>query len=144
MTIEKIKHIDSYNLILKDIEKFYPKFKDWYTHKVIPGLINGSREILTEYRDGQLIGIAIIKNERDEKKICTIKVLPQYQNKGIGIRLLKRALNSLNTDRPLVTVPEERFKEFHKIFTYYGFKLTQISNEHYRKNKKEYVYNGFI
>lgn len=144
MTVQKDKQFNSYYLILNDIQELYPEFKYWYSTKVIPGLINGSREILTEYRENRLIGIAIIKNEKDEKKICTIKVLPEYQNKGIGIKLFKRALSSLNTNKPFVTVPEERFNEFHKIFTYYGFQLTQIIEGYYREGKKEYIYNGLL
>ncbi|MFX4238774.1 GNAT family N-acetyltransferase [Aliarcobacter butzleri] len=144
MTAEKIREFSSYNLILEDIQRFYPEFRHWYSSKVIPGLVNGSREILTEYRDERLIGIAIVKNTQEEKKICTIKVLPEYQNKGIGIKLFKRSLSLLNTNKPFVTVPEERFNEFHKIFTYYGFQLTQILEGYYREGKKEYIYNGTL
>ena len=132
MIAERIKKIDSYQLILDDIKILYPNFRFWYSNKVIPGLIDGSREILTEYRDNKLIGIAIIKNTQEEKKICTIKILPQYQNRGIGIKLFKKALYSLNTDKPFVTVLVERFNEFHKIFKHYGFELTQIIFDYYR------------
>lgn len=139
-----VKELNNYQIILDDIQTYYPDFKKWYSTKVIPGLINNSREIITEYRNNQLIGIAIIKKEKDEKKICTIKVIPEYQNKGIGIKLFKKSLKALNTDKPFVTVPEERFNEFHKIFTHFGFTLTQIKEDYYRKGKKEYIYNGAL
>lgn len=134
----------NYINLLNDIEIFYPNFKIWFSTKVIPGLVNNTREILTEYRNGQLVGIAIIKRTKEEQKICTIKVIPEYQNRGIGIKLFKKSLLSLNTDKPLVTVPEERFNEFHKIFTHFGFKLNEIKKDYYRKGKKEYIYNGSI
>lgn len=143
-TIKETQKNDNYNILLNDIQAYYPNFKTWFSDKVIPGLINNSREILTEYRDNRLVGIAIVKKESNEHKICTIKVIDEYKNRGIGIKLFKRSLLALNTNRPLVTVPEERFSEFHKIFTHFGFELTEIKENYYRKGKKEYIYNGSL
>ncbi|RXJ77207.1 N-acetyltransferase [Arcobacter sp. F155] len=144
MTLKSHTQIKNYERLLVDIESFYPNFKTWYSTKVIPGIINDTREILTEYREDTLVGIAIIKKEKQEQKICTIKIIPEYQNRGIGVKLFKRALNKLSTDKPFVTVPEERFHEFHKIFIHFGFKLTEVKTGYYRKGKKEYIYNGSL
>lgn len=130
--------------ILSDISEFYPNVYTWYETKVIPGIVKNERKIFTEIRDNKLIGIAIIKTTPNEEKICTIKILDEYVNCGIGIRMFEKLMKEFKTSTPLVTVPEERFEEFHKIFMKHDFRLTQILTSYYRPGKKEFIYNGYL
>jgi N-acetylglutamate synthase-like GNAT family acetyltransferase len=126
---------------LKDAETYYPEFRKWYTEKVIPGLFFADRELIIENRDNNIAGIAIIKKE--ENKLCTLRITDNFQNKGIGLKLFEKSFESLNTEKPFLTVSEEKLVEFEKIFKYYGFKMTSIHNDLYRKGKKEYFFNEF-
>jgi len=129
---------DLYNSIA-DASVYYPDFNFWYKEKVIPGIINRTRDLIMEYRDGIIAGISIVKHE--EKKLCTLRVLDPYLNKGIGLKLFDSCFSVLETEKPFLTVSEEKLPEFEKLFKYYGFKLTSIHKDLYRKNKIEYFYN---
>lgn len=91
--------------------------------------------------DKDLKGVSIIKNTQEEKKICTLRVMEKYQNRGIGLRLFEKSFETLQTRFPLLSVSEEKYPDFKKIFDYYGFKLTSIKENYYRIGKKEFFFN---
>ena len=124
---------------LKAAEIYYPEFRKWYTEKVIPELFTSNRELIVENRNDDIAGIAIVKKE--ENKLCTLRITEDFQNKGIGLKLFEKSFESLNTGKPFLTVSEEKLVEFEKIFKYYGFKMTSIHKDLYRKGKKEYFFN---
>lgn len=128
---------------LKEAELLYPNFQKWFYNKVIPDVLEDKRKILLEIRNNEIAGIAIVKNTPEEKKLCTLRVTDKYQNKGIGLKLFERAFVELNTSKPFLTVSEEKYKEFEKIFKYYGFKLTNQIKDYYRKGKSELFFNEF-
>lgn len=128
---------------LKEAELLYPNFHKWFYNKVIPDVLQDKRKILLEIRNNEIAGIAIIKNTSEEKKLCTLRVTRKYQNKGIGLKLFERAFEELNTSKPFLTVSEEKYKEFEKIFKYYGFELTNKIKDYYRKGKSELFFNEF-
>ena len=78
-----------------------------------------------------------------EKKLCTLRVMENYQNRGIGIRLFEKSFEVLNTRMPLLSVSGEKLLSFKKIFDYYDFKVTSIKEDYYRKGKKECFYNEY-
>lgn len=129
-------------LNLKEATLYYPDFKNWFYSKVIPGVLLGERKIILEARENNIAGIAIV-NKGCEKKLATLRVGEFYKNKGLGIKLFEKSFEELRTDKPFLTVSEEKYPEFKKIFRYYGFKLTNIHYDLYRKNKKEYFFNEF-
>jgi ribosomal protein S18 acetylase RimI-like enzyme len=135
--------IDKIYYELKATEKLYPNFNYWFYNKVIPDVLQDKRKILLEIRNNEIAGIAIIKNTSEEKKLCTLRVTSKYQNKGIGLKLFERAFEELNTSKPFLTVSEEKYKEFEKIFKYYGFELTNKIKDYYRKGKSELFFNEF-
>jgi len=135
--------IDKIYYELKEAELLYPNFQKWFYNKVIPDVLQDKRKILLEIRNNEIAGIAIIKNSIEEKKLCTLRVTNKYQNKGIGLRLFERAFEELDTSKPFLTVSEEKYKEFEKIFKYYGFELTNKIKDYYRKGKNELFFNEF-
>jgi len=124
---------------LKDAKKYYPNFEKWYHEKVIPDLINFKRELIIERRNKDIVGLSIIKLE--ENKLCTLKIMDRFQNRGLGLKLFEKSFKQLNTDKPFLTVSEEKLPEFKKIFDYYKFNLTSIHDSLYRDGKKEYFFN---
>lgn len=130
---------------LSSLRDYYPEFDRWVETKVVPGLSAGERSLLLEYRQGEVAGFAILKNDGVEKKLCCLRVMEGFQNSaGLGIRLFERAFEELNTERPLLSVAEERLPVFQRIFNHFGFELSQEYRSKYRIGKVEYAFNGFL
>lgn len=127
-----------YNYI-KEAKTYYPNFDIWYFTNVLPSLKDNTKKIITSRDGGNLRGLAIIKY--DEKKLCHLSVMPAYKNKGYGIKLFKQSFEELGTEKPFLTVSEEKLPEFRRIFDYFEFELTNVIEGFYRKGKKEYFYN---
>lgn len=91
-----------------------------------------------------ILGLIILKKTHCEKKICTLKVDECSQRKGIGSALILKAFDFLETDKPLITVPEEYENMFSKILNKFEFKKTDEIHGLYRENKIEYIYNRHL
>lgn len=126
---------------LSEAKNFYPNFDLWYFTNVLPSIARKEKQILMIKDEKNLKGVAIIKNTLEEKKICTLRVMEKYQNRGIGLRLFEKSFETLQTKTPLLSVSEEKYLDFKKIFDYYDFKLTSIKEDYYRIGKKEYFFN---
>ena len=129
---------------LSELSGYYPGFDEWLNKKVLPGLISGERSILLECRRGDLSGLAIVKDDESEQKLCCLRVLPRYQGTGIGLKLFERSFEVLNNDSPLLSIAEEQLVVFRKIFQYYGFEIAKIYPDYYRPFKAELSFNGLI
>lgn len=127
---------------LSDLNHFYPNFENWLETQVLPNIITGERTIITEYRNAELAGLAILKNDGIEKKLCCLRVLENYQSSIMAVRLFEKSFDLLNTSKPILSVSEELCPSFKRIFNYFGFTQEEILDGYYRSNKKEYVYNG--
>jgi acetyltransferase (GNAT) family protein len=125
---------------LTEAKKYYPDFEKWFFNIVVPEVEVGDRHLLIETRDDYVAGIAIVK-AIDEKKLCTLRVVDRFQGTGLGIRLFERCFEALETDSPFLTISEEKLPAFQRIFDYYGFEMTSIKSDVYRKGKKEYFFN---
>lgn len=128
---------------LSDAKRFYPDFDVWYFTNVIPSIARKEKQILMMKDEKNLKGIAIVKNTLKEKKICTLRVMEGYQNRGIGLKLFEKSFETLHTRFPLLSVSEEKYLDFKKIFDYYGFKLTSVIEGYYRTGKKELFFNEY-
>lgn len=126
---------------LSCISSCYPGIESWFINKVVPGLTNGTRKLFIYRRDGKVVALCIAKKTETELKVCTVRVLPEYAGKGLGIKLFKDAMYWLETDKPHLTVSEERLSDFARIFEYFGYKLTSTRNGLYLPGKVEYFYN---
>ncbi|WP_107858188.1 GNAT family N-acetyltransferase [Neisseria subflava] len=141
MMLPLINHV-FINLIM--LSEQYPNFGNWLERKVFTGLYDGTRSILLEWRDGKIAGLAILKNEIEEKKLCCLRIMPEFQNKGIGIKLFQRSFAELGTEKPLLSVSEQKLSEFEKIFNYFGFVQTEKYFDLYKQNTIEISYNGYL
>lgn len=130
--------------ILIESQEWYPEIFNWYFQKFVPGLFNGPRSILKYHIGNDVAGIALLKKEINEKKICTLQVKDHYRKNGIGKALFGLCLETLDTSKPMITVSAERLSYFSSIFKYYDLKLEQVVQNYYRNNSIEYVFNGFL
>jgi hypothetical protein len=133
--------IDEIYSFLELLEDEYPNFKDWYFKKVIPGIGHGRSIILKKYKN-EIVGLSILKNTHNEKKICTFRIGDKFQRLGIGSEMLKESCGILETVSPLITVSERRIDEFSSILSKNNFKLEHIYQNYYKDNQKEYSFNG--
>ncbi|MCJ8174924.1 GNAT family N-acetyltransferase [Pseudomonas viridiflava] len=129
---------------LYELSGYYPGFNYWLNKKVVPGLVSGERSILLEHSRGKLAGLAIIKDDLNEQKLCCLRVLPQFQGSGAGLKLFERSFDALGNDAPLLSIAEEQKHVFDKLFRYYGFELAKKYHNYYRPKKDELSFNGLI
>ena len=127
----------------------YPNIDAWLNkviHEINHHPENREMFICLSNNDGlpSILGLIILKKTHCEKKICTLKVDERYQRKGIGSALILKAFDFLETDKPLITVPEEYENMFSKILNKFEFKKTDEIHGLYRGNKIEYIYNGHL
>lgn len=101
--------------------KQYQEYLKWYYTKNIPRILNGTGEIIF-YLDGfSCAGLAILKKDIEEAKICTLMISEEYRRKGYGKELLESSFDFLGTDKPLITIPSNRIEEFQGIITSYDW-----------------------
>jgi len=151
---EIIKLSEIYPLELKDIfsnfikekELLYPNFKKWFNKVLIENYnFPNKREIFICINKEKLLinicGIMILKNYKEEKKICTLYIEKNFRNKKIGSQMIKKSFEYLGTNKPLITIPEEERLNFKPLLEKYNFIETKKIKNYYRKNKIEYFYN---
>jgi len=119
----------------------YPNIEKWFQRKVVPGLHVGTRTLLRVERNDQLVGLGIGKNEEGERKICTVRVLPSYAGRGIGVRIFDGLLKWLDVDQPHLTISHSKLPLFERIFDHYGFQNTSQRNGLYVPDRTEMIYN---
>ena len=128
--------------LLNGLEQLYPEFEYWYTNKAMPDIILGNTKLILAKDCGRVIGVGIGKKDEEETKLRCIRVAPEYQKKGVGIRLIERSLILLDCDKPVCTVAEEMFHDFSRPFiNEFDFDVTRVEKGMYRKGKLEYVFN---
>jgi GNAT superfamily N-acetyltransferase len=127
---------------LKDLDSLYPGFERWYAGKVVPGLAAGGDILLLAKDAEHVVGVALGKRGADETKLRCIRVLPAYQQTGVGIRLIDRMLDELQCEKPHCTVAEEMLHTYSRAFvSRYGFALSAVDKGRYRPGKLEYAFN---
>ena len=128
--------------IVRPISSMYPGFEDWFWNKVVPGVINEEDKIIIGLKNGNMVGVSMLKNH-GEKKLRALRVNDIYQKRGYGLYLIDKSLEILGTDKPLVSVSEEMINEYSRIFiNRYNFSMTHVYKGLYRKGILEYEFNG--
>lgn len=127
---------------LSDLKTWYPEFPQWYARLFVGDDLVAGREIFLCMVAGKIAGAIILKKSDVEKKICTIRVAPQYQHLGIGTKLMESGICWLSCEKPLITVNEKAFPQYEKLFSKFGFVKTQERRGYYVPRLMEYVYNG--
>jgi GNAT superfamily N-acetyltransferase len=86
--------------LLQTLDAYYPDFSHWYTNTVTPGVVVGKDTLLVAKDGERLVGVALGKRGATETKLRCVRVLPEYQSSGVGIRLIDRMLAELECEKP--------------------------------------------
>lgn len=135
------------NIVCEDamtLRSSYPLFDQWFASKVLPGIYTGERTLVVEKRDSMVVAYLILKHTDAEKKLCTLRVRPNYESKGLGVRLFETAFRLLGTERPLLSVSEPAAPKFKRIFEYFGFSQEAVYKGRYIPTLNEQAYNGLL
>lgn len=128
---------------IQSLNQYYPDIEYWYVNKVVPGLVVGNDKLLIARENGVIAGIALGKADEQEAKLRCVRVHPDHQNGGLGIRLIDNMLDLIGSRKPGVTVSEEMFHLYSRPFIKrYGFELSDVTKGRYRRGKLEYGFNG--
>lgn len=122
----------------------YPSFDNWLFQKVVPGISSGERTVVIEYRSANPVGLLIVKHTTEERKLCTLRIRPHFENKGLGLKLFETAFELLETDRPLLSVSETALPKFYKVFDHFGFSQEASYEGVYLPRVVEFAFNGLL
>ena len=126
----------------------YPKHKEWYFTKQLPETINGDeRNILfvrNPLNDSEIIAMACLKKDEEEKKICTLYVSDKCRGLGIGKAIVEESMRWLGTTKPLITLADYKLEMFKPIINKYGWELTEIVSGLYNDRSQELCFNGTL
>jgi N-acetylglutamate synthase-like GNAT family acetyltransferase len=128
--------------LLHSLNELYPGFQSWYVSTVVPGVVAGRDVLLLATEGAQVAGIALGKRSDDEVKLRCVRVVPAYQNTGVGLKLIENMFEALECDKPHCTVAEELMHTYSRAFVNrYGFALSDVARGRYRRGKLEYAFN---
>lgn len=128
--------------LLRSLDQLYPGFQDWYLKTVIPGLALGRDKLLVALDGPRIIGVALGKRADDETKLRCVRVIPEFEHSGVGIRLIDNMLDVLECEKPHCTVAEEMLHSYSRAFVQrYGFQLSAVDKGRYRRGVLEYSFN---
>lgn len=126
--------------LTQSISQTYPNYSDWYHQTFLEGLKRGNRAIITAEENGKLIGVALIKNTPEEKKLCTLFVRSENRHQGIGQKLLAQVIQELGHN-PLVSVSEKNMTNVSSLFKRFKFHLSVRKKNVYQSGITEYYFN---
>ena len=126
----------------------YPKYREWYFNKQLPSTINtNERNILfvrNPENDNEIISMACLKRNNEERKICTLYVSDKYRGLGIGKAIVEESMRWLGTTKPLITLADYKLEMFKPIIDKYGWELTEIVSGLYNDRYQELCFNGSL
>ena len=143
--LELIEKLLNDILILSlQVKKDYPDYKEWYQTVQIPGIYAGTRNIIIAHIDDRIVGFVSLKKVSSEKKICTFYVEKSFRRNKIGTLLAEKAVEYLEEERPLITIPMDKLGEFTRIAEKYNWEISEIKENLYRTTTPEVIVNGHI
>lgn len=129
------------SLLVKDD---YPDYKEWYQLKQVPGIYDGTRNIIIAHIKDRIVGFVSLKKTKEEKKICTFYVEKSFRKNQIGTILVEKAIEYLDEEKPLITIPMNKLNQFIRISNKYNWEISDIKENLYRTTTPEVIVNGTI
>lgn len=117
---------------LGDVAPLYPNFDAWFYFKFCRNLASGQRKMAIAHDGSQMLGVALLKQDLYESKICTFYVSPEFRGLGVGCELMDLALNTLDDSNAFITVSDERKEELTPLLSSRGFRITSSQEGLYR------------
>lgn len=127
--------------LLQPVSPMYPNFDAWLNFTFRRSLTSGKRKIVTAYYGSELAGIALLKSDLSERKICTFYISESFRELGIGQKLLDVAIDTLDSSDSFITVSEERDSGLSPLLRSKGFKLVSSVPKLYRPDSTEHFYS---
>lgn len=142
--LSQISYAKKINSFLVSLNFEYPGFNKWYWSLFENSTIKNERDIIFYTFNNEIAGVAILKHDNNENKICTLRVSSKYQHIGIGSALIEKSFEIFNSDKPLITIHISKYNSFKEIFLKYNFSLAQQIQGYYGLFKSELSYNGVL
>lgn len=124
------------------VKQDYPDYKSWFLTTQVPGLYDNTRNIIIAHIKDKIVGFVSLKKTKEEKKICTFYVEKKFRRNKIGTILVERAINYLEDEKPLITIPLNKLNEFTRIGEKLSWEITDIRENMYRADIPEVIVNG--
>lgn len=144
ITFKSADNIIDFKIVFDFLNKdtIYPNFHHWFWNKVVPSVLINNDKIIICYSNKKFTGISIIKNYGEEKLRC-FKMDNDFKKSIYVIKFLKFTLLHFINKKPLLSVSEDNFHLFSRIFiNFFNFELVQVYKGLYSKGKLEYQFNG--
>ena len=123
------------------LRQCYPEFNDWYNTKVVPKLKTGTRKVFLATHDLEFSGALILKDDGNEKKVCTLFVNPKNRFRHIGSDFLRIASEELETYKLPITISDEARPFFYNNLGF-NFYTKEVKPDMYKEGVNEYL--GYI
>lgn len=131
--------------LTKSINDTYPQLDEWLKKNFFPGLKDGSRKIVVAYAENNPdfpLGVSLLKDTDDEKKICCLFVREECRGHGIADRLVKKSCEALKTDKPLITVADRNLSQLQRLLDKNDFTFSYRKKGVYRASDTENYFNN--
>ena len=130
------------------VNKDYHKYKEWYFTKQLPATLNGENRNILFVRNPEnyheIISMACLKKDEEEKKICTLFVSDKCRGLGIGTAIIQKSMEWLGTTKPFITLADYKLEMFKPIIEEFDWKLTEIVSGLYNDEFQELCFNGTL
>jgi len=128
--------------IIDFVKEDYPKHKEWfYTIQLPETLYSDKKNILFVRDKNEIIGVANLLKDENQKKISTLYVKSEYQRQGIGSMLVEESMKWLNTKYPIISLTKERYSIYSPLIKKYDWKLTRRIEGFYKEGVEELFFN---
>jgi predicted transcriptional regulator/ribosomal protein S18 acetylase RimI-like enzyme len=121
----------------------YPAIDNWWTEKVVPGVLEGRRVIYVLKKEDTIKGLFIGKKGRSNSKICTLRLENDVKENGFGKALLLEGLRHIidkSTKNITVTVSEAAESSVARFFESLGFRNIANVRNRYSHGVDEHIY----
>lgn len=81
--------------------------------------------------DNARIGAIEIRDRENELLIANFKIVPHFQNKGIGSEILKRIINTSNTKQKNLKLQVLKVNPARQLYNRFGFKTVDKTETHF-------------
>lgn len=118
--------------LIKGVKNIYENFDKWFEKICDEILLKRGRYSVVAINNNtkEVVGVSIIKKDKEDLKICTIKVKEGYRDLGVGTNIMECSLSFFDKDDiPYITIPGDTDETFNtcNFVTKFGFVLEGIS-----------------
>lgn len=82
-------------------------------------------------KNGKCVGYIDMRDENDARFIHMMVIVPKYQNKGIGSRVLKMLQEKTTDQKPIELTVLKGNQAAQKLYARHGFEITEEREHHY-------------